>query len=93
MTKDRSNLDSELVDEIIFTNKTLHRKYKEEEIPQVVKVKQATGTSLSSTPTVNCYLKLKMLSVENKPPAFNNLMSKETLHMYIFVQVTLTWNR
>ena len=34
-----------------------------------------------------------MLSVENKPPAFNNLMSKETLHIYIFVQVTLTLNR
>ena len=30
-----------------------------------------------------------MLSYENKPPAFNSLMSKETLHMYIFVQVTL----
>ena len=30
-----------------------------------------------------------MLSVEKKPPAFNNLMSKEALHMYIFVQVTL----
>ena len=34
-------------------------------------------------------IKLEMLSVENKPPAFNNLMSKETLHIYIF-QVTLT---
>ena len=29
--------------------------------------------------------KLEMLSVENKPPAFNNLISKETLHVYIFV--------
>ena len=37
--------------------------------------------------------KLEMLSVENKPPAFNNLMSKETLHVYIFVQMTLTLNR
>ena len=37
--------------------------------------------------------KLEMLSAENKPPAFNNFMSKETLHMYIFVQVTLTLNR
>ena len=34
-----------------------------------------------------------MLSVENKLPTFNNSMSKETLHMYIFVQMTLTLNR
>ena len=37
--------------------------------------------------------KLEVLSVENKLPTFNNLMSKETPHMYIFVQVTLTLNR
>ena len=34
-------------------------------------------------------LELEMLSVENKLPTFNNLMSKEILHMYIFVHVTL----
>ena len=32
---------------------------------------------------------LEMLSVENKLPAFDNLMSKETAYLY-FVQVTLT---
>ena len=36
--------------------------------------------------------KLEMLSVENKQPTFNNLMSKETLYTYISVQVTLTLN-
>ena len=34
---------------------------------------------------LNKLMQLEMLSVENKPPVFNNLMSKETLHMYIFV--------
>ena len=41
-----------------------------------------------------------MLSIENKPPTFNNLMSKETLYMYVFCpgdldleQVTLAKNK
>ena len=42
---------------------------------------------------VELFQELEMLSAENKPSTFNNLISKETLHMYIFVQVTFTLNR
>ena len=40
VTKTRNRLDAELVDEIIFLNKALHQKYKEEKATDVLNMKK-----------------------------------------------------